>query len=316
MTGDPLGPRLSPDALEAAAALERILPRPFHVLGVERARAVAAGLRPEGPPESIAETRPLTLVGRNGTIPARLYRPDTESALPIAVYLHGGGWTVGSLDGIDPVCRALANRSGCAVVSIDYRLAPEHKFPTPLHDCLDSVEYLIRHEAELGLDAGRIALVGDSAGGNLAAGVAIACRGGTGPSIAGLVLAYPAVEYGVIRPSWVEYADGPLITTADVDWFWRNYFRDKRDHANPLAVPSAAASLAGLPPSLVITAAVDPLRDGAEAFARRLQEDGGQATILRYDGVFHGFFTELGTFAATDVAASEAARFLKSILTT
>ncbi|SEP44732.1 alpha/beta hydrolase fold [Amycolatopsis saalfeldensis] len=163
----------------------------------------------------------------------------------MAVYLHGGGWTVGSLDGIDPVCRALANRSGCAIVSVDYRLAPEHKFPAPLHDCLDSVEYLARHSAELGLDASRIALIGDSAGGNLAASAAIAGRTGALPRIAGLVLAYPAVEYGVVRPSWTDYADGPLITTADVEWFWRNYFRDDRDQADPLAVPAAATS----PPS-------------------------------------------------------------------
>jgi acetyl esterase len=221
---------------------------------------------------------------------------------------------VGSLDGVDAVCRAIANRSNCAVVSVDYRLAPEHKYPIPLHDCADAVAHLARHGRELGLDGSRIGVAGDSAGGNLAAAVALLARDTALCELACQVLVYPAIEFAVDRPSWRQHADGPLITTTDVLWFWANYLRDEHDRHDPLAVPSAAASLAGLPRALVVTAAVDPLRDGGEAFAARLRADGVEASASRYDGVFHGFFTEVGTFRATDSAVSEAARFLRDSL--
>ncbi|MFC4945097.1 alpha/beta hydrolase [Pseudonocardia sp. GCM10023141] len=306
--------RLDPDAMAVARSLSRILPRPFHELGVADSRAVAADLRPRGEPEPIHEVRDSEIPGRNGLVPIRLYRPQGAVELPVAIYFHGGGWTVGSLDGVDAVCRAIANRSGCVVVSVDYRLAPEHKYPTPLHDCVDAVAHLALRGAELGVDGTRIGLVGDSAGGNLAAAVALWARDTVLLKLRCQVLVYPATEFAVDRPSWSEHADGPLITTADVMWFWGNYLRDEGDRRDPFAVPAAAASLAGLPRTLVITAAVDPLRDSAEAFAARLLADGVDASASRYDGVFHGFFTEIGTFRATDAAVSEAARFLRNSL--
>jgi acetyl esterase len=306
--------RLDPDAMAVARSLPRILPRPFHELGVAGSRAVAGDLRPSGEPEPIQEVRDSEIPGRNGPVPIRLYRPRAAVELPVITYFHGGGWTMGTLDGVDAVCRAIANRSGCVVVSVDYRLAPEHKYPAPLHDCADAVAHLALRGAELGVDGTRIALAGDSAGGNLAAAVALLARDTARYELACQVLVYPATEFAVDRPSWREHAGGPLITTHDVMWFWGNYLRDKGDRCDPLAVPAAAASLAGLPRTLVITAAVDPLRDSAEAFAAHLRADGVDASASRYEGVFHGFFTEIGTFRATDAAVSEAARFLRESL--
>lgn len=306
--------RLDPEARAVARSLPRILPQPFHELGVARSRAIAAALRPSGEPEPIHEIRDDDIPGRNGPVPVRLYRPRGAAELPIIVYLHGGGWTVGSLDGVDAVCRALANRSECAVLSVDYRLAPENKFPTPLHDCADVLAHVARRGADLGVDGTRIALVGDSAGGNLAAATALTARDTDPNGLTCQVLVYPATEYNVDRPSWREHADGPLITARDVMWFWDNYLRNVEDRSDPLAVPAAATSLAGLPRTLVITAAVDPLRDGAEAFAARLRADGVDTSVTRYDGVFHGFFTEIGTFRATDMAVSEAVQFLRTSL--
>lgn len=306
--------QLDPDALAVAHSLPQILPRPFHKLGVAGSRAVAGALRPSGEPEPIHEVRDHEIPGRNGPVPIRLYRPRGGTEMPVVTYFHGGGWTVGSLDGVDAVCRAIANRSSCAVVSVDYRLAPEHKYPIPLHDCADTVTHLARHGHELGLDGSRIGVAGDSAGGNLAAAVALMARDNALCELACQVLVYPATEFAVNRPSWRQHAGGPLITTTDVLWFWGNYLRDERDRHDPLAVPAAAASLAGLPRALVVTAAVDPLRDGGEAYAARLRADGVEASASRYDGIFHGFFTEVGTFRATDLAIAEAARFLQDSL--
>ncbi|WP_133917253.1 alpha/beta hydrolase [Streptomyces sp. NBC_00582] len=302
--------KLDPDAQASADLLKELLPRPLHTLGVAGAREWVRARASDLPPPVIHEVYDRTVPGAEAEIPVRVYRPGPEAGLPVLVYLHGGGWTVGGLNGVDALCRTLSTAAGCVVVSVDYRLAPEHKFPEPLDDCFRALTWVSSHAAELGADSSRIAIGGDSAGANLSVAVCLLARDRGGPPIVFQLLAYPPTEYGVPRPSWTEYADGPLITSDDVLWFWDQYLRDEADRADPLAVPANARDLRGLPPAFIITAECDPLRDGGEDFARRLREDGVRSAAKRYPGVFHAFFTEVGTIARAKEAVDDAARHL------
>jgi acetyl esterase len=251
--------------------------------------------------------------GAHHSVPVRIYRPHesrAESAgLPCLLYLHGGGFTVGSLDGVDEVCRLFSVGAGCVVVSVDYRLAPEHPFPAAIEDTRAAHGWLIENAAALGIDSHRIAVAGDSAGGSLAAALCLDLRSRGLPQPALQVLVYPAVDDTFARPSWTEFAHAPLMGTADARWFLRQYVGDEGVAPSPLLTPLQAPSLAGLAPAHIITAEVDCLRDDAEAYARRLEAEGVRVRHDRCPGVFHGFFTEVGTFtkateAVTDVCAS------------
>lgn len=305
---------LAPDAHRAAAELDTVLPRPLHTLGVAGARRLADGLRPSGTPTPVHQVRDLIVLGEHGPIPVRRYQARPTAAAGTVVYLHGGGWTLGSLDGVDEICRALASRTDRAVISVDYRLAPEHRYPIPLQDCFAALRWVFE---DLGRTAGShagVVLAGDSAGGTLALGTsALAACAGT--PVAGQVLVYPAITVNEPTPSRIAYADGPLITTEDVEWFWSNYLRGPDDERDGLAVPAARNELGGLPPSLVITAECDPLRDEGESFAERLLSAGVAAEVHRIPGVFHGFFTEVGTFSGTEIAVDLAARWIRHGLT-
>jgi acetyl esterase len=239
------------------------------------------------PPPEVHEVRDLEAAG----LPARLYRPSGAAGLPLVVYFHGGGWVIGSLETADPICRALANVATCAVVSVAYRLAPEHRFPAAVEDAVAATAWAAAQAAALGCDPARLAGAGDSAGGNLAAVVALTARDAGGPALAGQLLIYPPTDMAGEYPSLTENGPGPVLTTEDMAWFAGHYIRSAADRLDPRASPLRWASHAGLPPATIVTAEYDPLRDEGEAYAGRLRAAGVAVDLRRADGMVHGFWT-------------------------
>ena len=276
--------------IETINALDR---PPLSEMTVAMAREGLRGLLPPSD-EQIGAIADFELPGGDGQpVRARAYTPLAAHAgpLPLVMFLHGGGWIGGDLDSHDATCRALANASGCKVVAIDYRLAPEHKFPAGLNDCFAALRWLAEHAADLGIDARRIAVCGDSAGGNLAAAVALMVRDRGGPAIALQVLVYPVTHHAFDTPSYRTYGQGYLLTLEGMQWNWNHYLPDAAAGRDPLASPLLAPDLRGLPPALVIVAECDPLCDESEAYAKRLAEAGVAVDCKRYDGMLHAFFT-------------------------
>ncbi|MBY4039244.1 alpha/beta hydrolase [Rhodococcus fascians] len=246
---------------------------------------------PLPPKLPIHEVYDRTVPGPAGEIPIRVFRPSEHDNLPVLIYLHGGGWTMGNLEVGDDTCRELANRTGFLVVSVDYRLAPEHKFPAGFDDVYAVVTWLSAHASELGGDASRLAIGGESAGANLTAAVTVHARDNDGPDFAMQLLVCPVTEYAVERPSWVEYEQAPILGSDDVLFFWDQYLRDVSDRTDPRATPMNAESLHGLPPAFVLTAEFDPIRDDGEAYAQRLADAGVPTKLVRYEGIIHGFLS-------------------------
>jgi acetyl esterase len=231
----------------------------------------------------------------------RHYRPlgaEDAEVLPALVYFHGGGWTIGDLDTHDVPCRELANLARCAVLSVDYRLAPEHKFPAAVEDAVAAVRWVHAHAGALRIDPARIAVGGDSAGGNLAAVAALALRDAGGPPLAMQALFYPATDMAADAPSHFELAEGHLLTRDAIVWFMGNYLRRPEDVADWRASPLRAADLSGLPPAYVVTAGFDPLRDEGQAYAEALERAGVAVTYECFEGMIHGFITMAGVIAA------------------
>ncbi len=252
----------------------------------ESMRARTAGL---GPVEDVARVDDHRVPVEGGEIPVRCYTPAGSGPFPVYVYFHGGGWVIGDIDTHDGICRSMANAAACVVASVDYRLAPEHKYPVAVQDAFAATRWVAGNSARLGLDAGRMAVGGDSAGGNLAAAVALMSRDESGPPLALQVLVYPVTHHSFDTPSYKEHAEGYLLTRTAMRWFWNHYLRRPEDGMEPHASPLLARSLHGLPPALVITAEYDPLRDEGEAYAARLREAGVPVTVTRYPGMIHGF---------------------------
>ena len=283
----------------------------LHEMSVSQARELILGMAGlAGEPEPIARVENRMVPGPAGDIPIRVYTPVGTAPFPVLVYFHGGGWVIGNLDTHDGVCRSLANRVGCIVVSIDYRLAPEHPFPAAPEDCYAATRWIAEHAATLGADRGRIAVGGDSAGGNLAAVVALMARDRGGPKLVYQLLIYPATDADFETRSCRENAEGYFLTRADMIWFWNHYAPRDEDRRNPYAAPLRAASLGGLPPALVITAEFDPLRDEGEAYAARLRDEHVPVRLSRYDGMIHGFFQMGAVVDRGRAAVEEAARAL------
>jgi acetyl esterase len=239
--------------------------------------------------EGCARVEALSIPVAGGAIPARLYAPAADGPLPVMVHFHGGGWVYMDLGTHDGYCRTLANRSACAVLAVEYRKAPEHPFPAPLEDCFAALKWVAAEAGRLGLDASRMGVVGDSAGGNLAAAVAIMARDAGGPALRVQVLTYPAVDAAMASASIGENADAPLLGRPQMAWFWQHYNANHADVRDARLSPLYAKDLKGLPPALVSTAEFDPLRDEGEAYAGKLQSAGVVVEYLRYGGVFHGF---------------------------
>jgi acetyl esterase len=288
---------------------------PLYEMSLAAARtADLASIRASGgDPEPVHEVTDLTIPGPGGELPLRLYRPASARPLPVLLYFFGGGWVLGTIDTADGVSRSLANASGALVAVVGYRLAPEHPFPAAADDCYTALRWIAEHAAGIGADPARLAVGGDSAGGNLAAGVALRARAG-GPALAGQLLVYPNTDQLADDES-MRAADDPfLFNRHSVAWYRQHYLADPRDAANPLASPLRAESLAGLPPALVITAEYDPLRDQGEAYGRRLADEGVQAELSRYPGMTHGFFTMGGTVDASQAAVAQAASHVRAWL--
>ncbi len=239
--------------------------------------------------EACARVEELLIPVAGDTIPARLYAPAGSGPLPVMVHFHGGGWVYMDLGTHDGYCRTLANRTGCAVVAVEYRKAPEHPFPVPLEDCFAALKWVASQAAKLGIDASRVGVVGDSAGGNLAAAVALMARDAGGPALRLQVLTYPAVDATMSQPSIAENAAAPLLGRPQMDWFWKHYNANKIDLHDARMSPLHAKDLSRLPPALVSTAEFDPLRDEGEAYAGKLKRAEVVVEYYRYGGVFHGF---------------------------
>ena len=262
----------------------------LHELPVAQARVFFDQMQLPRPEVKVAEVSDRRIPGPAGEIPVRIYRPEGRAPFPALVYFHGGGWVIGSVETHDGSCRDLANRIGCVVVSVDYRLAPESRFPAAAEDCFAATRWVAAHAGELGVDARRIGVGGDSAGGNLAAVVALMARDRSGPALRHQLLVYPVTDADFTRASYRENAEGYLLTTKAMEWFWGHYAPEAAQRTEPYAAPLRAKDLAGLPPAFVLTAEYDPLRDEGEAYAQRLEQAGVPTVRTRYAGAIHGFF--------------------------
>jgi acetyl esterase len=281
----PLEPGLK--ALLALPEFQMARPPPGVTAAMLRA-AARANPWPTTTPDPVHEVRDLSVPVPGGTVATRLFRPEAARDLPLVVYFHGGAWVFCDLDTHEPLCRTLARVSGCVVVSVDYRLAPEHPFPMPLEDCYHATHWLAQHAGELGVDATRLAVAGDSAGGNLAAGVTRLARA-RGLAICYQALIYPVTDASFEHASWREFGHGYLLERDVMEWAWECYVPDAARRDDPLASPLNANDCAGLPPATIITADHDPLRDEGEAYGARLRESGVTVMLRRYLGVVHGF---------------------------
>jgi acetyl esterase len=273
---------------------------------------VMAELRRKSGVEAIHEVHDVQITGPAGPLPLRIYTPPVQKPAPALVFYHGGGWVIGDLESHDHVCRSLANGAQCVVAAVDYRLAPEAKFPAAVDDCFAATRWVADHSAELGIDPLRIAVGGDSAGGNLAAVVARLARDRGGPALMYQLLVYPVTDLRMSSASYVENADGPLLTKAAMAWFIDQYAHSDADRTDPLASPLLTPDLAGLPPALVLTAECDPLRDEGEAYGKRLMEAGVPAEVKRYAGMPHGFFSFGTAFDGSKEAMADALLRLRS----
>ncbi|MEU6582336.1 alpha/beta hydrolase [Nocardia sp. NPDC046763] len=290
---------------------------PLYTLSLAQARAadIAAIRNSRGEPEPVHSVTNAVISGPEGPLPIRVYKPAVaaDGPLPVLVYFFGGGWTLGSLETCDALCRTLTNAVGCVTVSIGYRLAPEHKFPAAVLDCAAGVRWVAANAAGLGVDAGRLAVAGDSAGGNLAAAVSLLARDSGGPAIASQVLIYPNTRYDGNTESDVRPEDRVFFNRNSVRWYWSHYLADPAAGRNPLASPLLAADHSGLPPALVLTAEYDPLRDEGEEYADRLAAAGVPVFHRRYEGVMHGFFTMSGELDAARAAVAQVAGHLRGV---
>jgi acetyl esterase len=263
-------------------------------LSVEGARSVhVEGFAFPEEPTPVGDVSEYRIPGPGGPLPVRVYEPDGEGPFPALLYIHGGGWVLGNLEGVDELCRRLANAADCAVVSVDYRLAPEHPFPAPVEDCSAALRWIAENPGVAHADPDRLAVAGDSAGGNLAAAVSLLARDRDGPDLDYQVLIYPVTNHAFDTESYEENAEGYLLTKRDMEWFWDHYLERDLDGRNPYASPLRARDLSGLPPATVVTAGFDPLRDDGLAYADRLAEAGVAVERRNHEDMIHGFVTTL-----------------------
>jgi acetyl esterase len=270
----------------------------YHQLPVIESRALYTEAQSVPPSIEVYSVEDFVVPGPAGDIPVRLYRPNDKPA-PLHVHFHGGGWVIGNLVTHDADCREIVAASGCMVLAVDYRLAPEHPFPAAPEDCYAVSCWAAANSTQLGGSPGLISIGGDSAGGNLAAVVALMARDRNGPEFAMQLLLYPITEPSMASASFRENAEGYLLTKTMMAWFWNHYCPDIEQRKHPLISPLMASDLSGLPPALMITAEFDPLRDEGEAYAARLKEAGVEVEMRRFNGFIHGFFSLAGIIEAT-----------------
>ncbi|TFV57860.1 alpha/beta hydrolase [Mycobacterium sp. PS03-16] len=304
---------LDPDAAARVAAFGVIPPMRERGLDEVR-RSIESAPHPEAMPV-MAEIEDRLVPGPDQPIPLRIYRPTETVGGPVLVYFHGGGMVLGSNHSFEPLARALAAVSGATVVSVDYRLAPEAPAPAQFDDAYAATTHVAAHAESLGVDADRVAVVGDSAGGSLAAAVALAARDRGGPSILCQVLLYPGLDRDMTCESILSMPDAPMLTRADIDYMHELADRGVTTPPDPYRFPALAANLTGLPQAVVVTAACDPIRDWGERYANRLRDASVQTTLTRYPGAYHGFLmrsdaTARGRLAIAEIGALLAAKFV------
>jgi acetyl esterase len=303
-------PTLDPDADARVASFGEV--PPMRQRGLAAARA---GLESALPPDDMPEMARITdtlAPGAAEPIPIRIYYPTSDSVLPVLVYFHGGGLVMGSNHSFEPLARELASASESTIVAVDYRLAPESPPPAQFDDAYAATEWVSRSAEELGVDAGRLAVVGDSAGGSLAAAVALAARDRGGPAICAQVLLYPGLDRDMSAPSIRALADAPLLARDDIDYMHALADGDAGPPSDPCLVPAYAADLSGLPQAIVATAGCDPIRDWGERYADRLRDAGVQTTTTRYPGMYHGFLMRCDATARGRLAIAEIGALLRA----
>jgi len=301
---------------QAKALLDLMPAMPdFTTLDLALVRAgMAAGVLNTGEPEAVAKVENRTIPGPAGQIPVRVYTPSASGPHPGLVFFHGGGFVLCNLDTHDGICRSLTNAAGCVIVSVDYRLAPEHPYPAAPEDCYAATQWVAKNGSELGIDVSRLAIGGDSAGGNLAAVTALLARDRGGPALRFQLMIYPVTDCGFETASYRENGDGYFLTTGMMRWFWDKYLADPKQAREGYASPLRAANLANLPPGLCITAGFDPLRDEGEAYAERLRKAGVDVRTSRYPGMFHGFLSMTAQLDTAREAVAEAGAALRAAL--
>jgi acetyl esterase len=309
---------LDPDAAAVLKAFREAGRPPYETLSPPEAREWYLKGRVVSHPEppAIASVQSLSALGPAGAIPMRVYTPLTlrqaDGLAPCLVFFHGGGWVIGDLDSHDVVCRTLAHEGQLVVISVDYRLAPEHKFPAAVDDAIAATEWIAANALTLGIDTSRLTVGGDSAGGNLAAIVAIHARE-AGPKIAGQVLIYPATDFRMTHPSHSEPETDCLLTHSVIRWFRDHYLNSIADGEDWRASPARVKNLAGLPPAYVLTAGADPLRDEGDEFATRLGNAGVNVVHRAFPGQFHGFITMGKILPKANVALASIGEWLRAM---
>jgi len=303
-------PPLDPDAAARLAAFGVLAPMRQRGLAAVRGSLEAAPLPDDMP--AMANIEDHTAPSPAGPIPVRIYRPTDEARAPAVLYFHGGGMVLGSNHSFEPLARMLAAASAATVVSVDYRLAPENPAPAQFDDAYGATTWAADNAEQLGLDPGRLAVAGDSAGGSLAAAVAIAARDDDGPAICAQVLMYPGLDRDMAAPSITAMPDAPMLSVDDI-----NYMHDLADSGagalhDAYRVPAYATDLSGLPPAIVVTAESDPIRDWGERYAARLRDAGVQTTLTRYPGVYHGFLMRADATARGRLAIAEIGALLRA----
>jgi acetyl esterase/lipase len=303
-------PALDPDAAARVAGIGPI--PPMRERGIAAVRTAIEATPLPADMAAMAAIEDLDVPGPAGPIPVRVYRPSDDSAAPAVVYFHGGGMVLGSNHSFEPLARTLAATTGATVVSVDYRLAPEHPAPAQFDDAYATTEWVAAHAAELNVDGTRLAVAGDSAGGSLAAAVALAARDHDGPAICAQALMYPGLDRDMGAPSMTELVDAPMLSRADIDFMHELADRGAGAPHDAYRVPAYAADLSGLPPAIIATAACDPIRDWGERYAERLRDAGVQTTLTRYPGVYHGFLMYSHTTARGRLAIAEIGALLRA----
>ena len=309
-------PALHPDAAKLLDRLRAAGRPPLETLSPAAAREAYAASRAvlQPPPENVANVQNLSIPGPAGPLPLRLYRgagtADTD-VLPALLFLHGGGWVIGDLDSHDGVCRRLANLAACRVIAVHYRLAPEHRFPAAVEDAAAALSWAAENAAALGIAPARIAVGGDSAGGNLAAVLALMGRDGTAPRLSFQLLLYPAVDFAMTTGSYARVTEGVPLTAATMRWFIDHYAPGAEQRLDWRASPLRAESLAGTPPALVLTVGHDPLADEGRAYAGRLEGEGVRVAALHLSDQIHGMLTMGRVIAAADPVLQYAAAALR-----
>lgn len=287
---------------------------PLSAVPVELIRDTFRTMQPARPEVAVESVQDVTIPTDSVTLGVRIYRPSLGDDLPVILMFHGGGWVIGDLTTVDGQSREVAVGTGAIVVAVDYRLAPEHRFPTAAEDCFAALNWVHDNIHSYGGDSSRLGVAGDSAGGNLAAVVAQMSRDRNGPALRCQLLAYPVIDgTNFDSCSYLEYAEGFGLTRNDMVWFWDQYTKCD-DRTNPYASPIAAESLRNLPPALVLTAEYDVLREEGEAYGKRLKLDGVDAEVVRFDGYIHGFFAETNTVPETRNAMGLACKMLRKYL--